>query len=439
MGKFLFLSNSGDGLGLAFKMKDAGHQVGVFIRAARSRKNFDNMLVKFNSGEQWRTWLDKKTTVVFDSNGGGALGDQLRMQGYSVFMGSKFADILELDRDAAFEYMKQVGIKFPRTEGFLDWDSGKKFVKGHKDIRWVFKPSGALADNDAIGSYVSHDAEDMCAMMDYWASMHNGPTEYILQQFLDGVAISTEGWFNGREWMTPFNHTVERKQIMNKNLGPSGGCSGNAVWAWHYGYNHIIEEGIKLLGPILEEFNYAGPCDLNSVVNEEGVWALELTPRFGYDALPAILKLYQGDFAELLEALARGDHPKEMSLKRGFGTALRLSVPPYPSEEFKHPGGIPIRGWEKSDRDNLFFYEVMLNEQANFVTSPAYGAVAAIQGYGDSLEQAFEEPYRLANRARIPEKQFRTDIVEVLDNDYAKFQRLVDIRRRANTEVGGNK
>jgi phosphoribosylamine--glycine ligase len=438
MGKFMFISNSGDGLGLAFKLKDAGHQVAALVKSDKSKKNFDRMMLKFQYMKQAMVWADKKTTFVFDSNGNGEVGDRLRMQGYAVFMGSKFADILELDRDAAFEYMGQVGIKFPRTEPFQDWDSGKKFIKGNKDERWVFKPSGPLADNDAVGSYVAHDSEDMIQMMDYWASVHSGGVEYILQQFLEGVAISTEGWFNGHEWMTPFNHTVERKQIANDNLGPSCGCSGNAVWGWFYGDNHIIEDGIQKMGPILEEFGYAGPIDLNTVVNEEGVWALEFTPRFGYDALPALLKLYQGDFAELLETVARGEHPKEMSLKRGFGTALRVSVPPYPSEEFKHVGGIPIRGWEKEHRPDLYFYEVMLDEKNRFVTSPAFGAVAAIQGYGMELEEAFLEPNRLARLARIPEKQYRTDIVKVLDMDYAKFQRLVDIRRRALTEVGGN-
>lgn len=367
------------------------------------------------------------------------MADRLRMQGYPVFGGGKFADILELDRDAGFEYMKQVGIKLPRTEGFYDWESGKAFAKAHKEQKWVFKPSGALADNDAVGSYVSSGPDDLADMMDYWASVHKDAVEYVLQQFLEGVCISTEGWFNGEEWMTPFNHTVERKQICNDNLGPSGGCSGNAVWGWFYGSNHIIEEGIALMAPILKEFNYVGPIDLNTVVNEDGVFALEFTPRFGYDALPAILQLYDGDFGELMATLARGDKPKEMALKRGFGTALRISVPPYPSEEFKHVGGIPIRGWEKTHRPNLFFYEVMLDDKDRFVTSPAYGAVAAITGLGDTIREGFEEPYRLARMARIPEKQYRTDIVEVLDNDYAKFQRLIQIRKRENKEVGGNK
>jgi phosphoribosylamine-glycine ligase len=127
-----------------------------------------------------------------------------------------------------------------------------------------------------------------------------------------------------------------------------------------------------------------------------------------------------------------------MNLKPGFGSALRISVPPYPSEEFKHVGGIPIRGWEKSDRPNLFFYEVMLNEKKNFVTSPAYGAVAAITGWGMDIREAFERPYELAKKARIPEKQYRTDIIKVLDNDYAEFERLVQIHRNDNPEIGGN-
>jgi phosphoribosylamine--glycine ligase len=422
MGKFLFLSNHGDGLGLAFMLKNGGHNVAAHVRSSRSKHNFDRLLTKFSSASQWQQWLDKSTTVVC----------------YNVFMGSKFADTLELDRDAGFEFMSQVGIKYPRTEGFSTWEEGKKFVKGHSTDRWVFKPSGPLAANDAVGSYVSHDADDMCDMLDYYATEHTGPVDFVLQQFLEGVAISTEGWFNGEDWITPFNHTVERKQIGNGNLGPSGGCSGNAVWGWFHGTNHIIEEGIKLIGPVLREFGYVGPIDLNTVVNEEGVWALEWTPRFGYDALPALLQLYEGDFGEWLALLARGERPDSMPLKRGFGSALRISVPPYPSEEFQHAGGIPIRGWAKEHRPDLFFYEVMLNERNHFVTAPAYGAVATITGHGQTIEEAFEQPQYLAKIARIPEKQYRTDIPSTLGMDFSKFERYVDLRRNNNPETGGN-
>lgn len=434
MAKFLFLTNHGDGLGLAFHLKNLGHTVGVHIRpSSRAQNNFDGMLLKFNDKKQWEKWIDKTTTIVFDANGGGVLGDRLRSQGYNVFGGSVFADQMELDRETGFEFMRQVGIKFPETETFTSWEDGEAFARANSSKKWVFKPSGETAANDAIGSYVPSDVEDLAEMMNYWKQFTSTP-EYVLQEFLEGVCISTEGWFNGQEWMTPFNHTVERKQLMNGNLGGSGGCSGNAVWK-AFGSNHIIEEGVKLIGPILKDMDYRGPIDLNTVVNEQGVWALEWTPRFGYDALPAFIQLYEGDVGELLASIARGDHPTDLNLKSGFASALRISVPPYPAEQFKHAGGIPIRGWEKSDRDHIFLYEVKLNENDTLVTSPAYGAVAALTGYGDSVCSSFDVPLELAGKAKIPDKQYRTDITEVLNKDLGEFNRLVEVRMHVHKEV----
>jgi phosphoribosylamine--glycine ligase len=334
--------------------------------------------------------------------------------------------------------MEQVGIKVPRSETFHRWEDGRVFVK-REGGRFAFKPSGALAEDQAVGSYVASDDTDMIEMLHYFESVASKPPEYELQEFKEGVAISTEGWFNGETFMTPFNHTVERKQTMNGNLGPSGGCAGNLVWQWSIGTNHVIEEGVKLMEPVLREFGYVGPIDLNSIVNEQGVWALEFTPRFGYDALPSFLELFQGDIGEdLIAPLARGDKPKEFVMKAGYGSAVRVNVPPYPSDQFHHEGNVPIRGFERKDRNHLFFYDVMFNERNQLVTSPAYGAVVAITGHGFDSDQAFEGPLALAKAAKIPEKMYRTDLATVLDNDIASFNRLVTIRRNTNDDSNGN-
>lgn len=423
--RFMFLSETGDGLGLALRLKDLGHSVGVKIKDRRSQLNYEGLLFKPSNWQQ--DFLTKDTIVVFDSNGGGKTGDRLRSQGYGVFVGSTFADQLEYDRDVAFEYMKQVGIKLPHYEAFYDWQSARDFVK-RNDQKWVFKASGDLVKDLAIKSYVASDAEDMIRMLDFYESVATHSPDFELQEFKSGVAISTEGWFNGHEFMHPFNHTVERKQIMNSNLGPSGGCSGNLVWAWTRGTNHVIEEGVAKLAPILEEFGYVGPIDLNTIVNQEGVWALELTPRFGFDALPAMLELLEGDPGELLASLVRGEHPKDMRLKSGYGSALRLNVPPYPSEQYTHAGGLPIRGFEKEDRPHTFFYDVMFDSKDRLVTSPAYGAVVALTGWGQTAQEALGGPYDLAQKAKIPDKMYRTDMLQCLSLDIAQFERLVQVR-----------
>jgi phosphoribosylamine--glycine ligase len=434
MSKFLFLSSTGDGLGLALRLKDNGHQVAAWMRDKRTKQNYDGILEK---PRRWETALTKDTIVVFDSSGGGRTGDRLRASGYSVFMGSVFADALELERDVAFEYMNQVGIKVPATETFHDWEDGRVYAK-KEGKRLAFKPSGKLANDHAVGSYVSTDDTDMIEMLHYFESVATHAPEYELQEFKEGVAISTEGWFNGETFMVPFNHTVERKQLMNGNLGPSGGCSGNLVWAWQTGTNHIIEEGIKRMEPVLREFSYIGPIDLNSIVNEEGVWALEFTPRFGYDALPAFLELFEGDIGDdLIVPLARRDKPKEFVLKGGYGSALRVDVPPYPSDQFHHEGNVPIRGFERKDRNHLFFYDVMFNERNQLVTTPGYGSVVTITGHGFDSEKAFEGPMALAEAAKIPKKMYRTDLACVLDNDIARFNRLVQIWRNTNADSNG--
>jgi phosphoribosylamine--glycine ligase len=201
--------------------------------------------------------------------------------------------------------------------------------------------------------------------------------------------------------------------------------------------NRVIEEGIELMGPILKDYDYVGPIDLNTVVDEKGVWALEFTPRFGYDAMPALLELVDEDLGALIAKMARGEKPRRMKLKPGFASALRVSIPPHPSEEYRHLGGIPIQGLTKEDRPHLYFFEVKLDGKDRLVSAKGTGAICAVTGYGDSIESAFEEPMKLAKKLRIPEKQYRTDAVSVLGVDHARLYRMLAIGHNQMQFVGG--
>lgn len=422
--KFLLLSQSGDGLALARKLLDNGHEVAAWIMDRNAKQNYDGLVKKLS---RWEDFLDPSTVVFFDTTGGGRNADKLRARGHHILLGSTFADELEHDRNLAFSLMEEVGIKVPQTVEFVDWATAKEFVK-KEGGRWAFKPSGELGkrgDKLGVSSYMPKDEEDLVGMLEYFESVSKSITpEFVLQKFVEGVAISTEGWFNGEEFMHPFNHTIERKQLMDHNLGPSGGCSGNCVWAISRP-NHIVEQGIKLMEPTLRQFNYVGPIDLNTIVNNEGVWALEFTPRFGYDAICAFLELYQGDLGELFAKLARGDKPKEMVMKSGFGAALRISTPPYPSEEFRPKPGLPINGFTREDRDHVFFYEVRLNEKDQLVTSGSGGAVAAVTAHGESIWSSMTKAQQMAEAAKVPDKQYRLDLIEELNRDYDAFNRVV--------------
>ena len=101
-----------------------------------------------------------------------------------------------------------------------------------------------MSDDKALGSYCGCDSQDLVVMMDYFESVAKHAPEFILQDFIEGSCVSTEGWFNGYDWMEPFNHTIEHKKMMNDELGPSTGCAFNVVWAIRE-TNRVVEEGIK--------------------------------------------------------------------------------------------------------------------------------------------------------------------------------------------------
>jgi len=281
---------------------------------------------------------------------------------------------------------------------------------------------------------VSYDAQDLIEMLDHFAEVTagKGKPEFILQDFVEGTEISTEGWFNGREFMQPWNHTLERKQLMNDGLGPSGGCAGNLVWSERE-TNHVIETGIARMAPILADHEYVGPIDLNSVVNEDGVWGLEFTPRFGYDALPALLELVEGGIGPIIAAMARLEFPTDLPLANRKAAGLRVSIPPYPSEHFHPDEGIPIRGLTREDREHLYFFDVKLDDKNRLVSTSAFGAVVTVTGSGDGITDAFEGPLEIAKRAKIPQKQYRTDLVNVFTKCWCEFDRLV---RKEDVAIG---
>lgn len=416
----LLMSAAGDGCGVGLQLRGEGHNVGVWIRESTSKRNYEGLLTKV---ERWESFLQNDTLVLFDTSGGGKTADRLASQGRHVLGSSLLADELEQDRGLAIALMEEAGIKVPQTKTFTSWKRARTFVEGEKEVRWVFKPSTDLGP--LVQSFVPDDNDELLLMLEYFekvATPKKEGTEFILQEFKEGVALSSEGWFNGEEFIRPFNQTLEKKAMGNENLGPSCGCSGNIVWRVD-GDNKIINEGIALMEPYLREQSYLGPLDLNAVVNAEGVWGLEFTPRFGYDATPTLFQtLLDTKLGEFLVSVARKDRPREMPLRTGFGSSVHLSIPPYPSDKFHAAEGVPIRGWVRDDRPLLYFFDVLLNDDNQLVSSPAYGNICMCLGYGETISEAVGASYRLAERGKVPDKQYRTDLESVLTRDFEKVQ-----------------
>lgn len=415
--KFFIVSEGGDGAGLALKLQEEGHEVRIWIRDDEASARCKGLI---EHDEGFEISLD--TIILADCTGSGILCDGYRDSGHLILGGSVVADQLESDREYATRTFSEAGVETPKTKFFDDWDKAREYVEESED-RLVFKPEGDLSG--VVPSYVSSDRDDMLEMLEHYkGEQRSSVPAFALQSFIEGVCVSSEAWFNGVGFLGPFNHTIERKQLMVGDLGPSGGCSGNVVWACEDCVNcPLCKATLWKIEDFLKEVNYIGPIDINAVVGESGIYALEFTPRFGYDATPTLLcALLTVPLGEFLEGVCKGVS-EEMPLSKGYAAGVRVTVPPWPSEKFSATPGLPIRGIKKFD--GFYPYDVMRDEKDELVTSGGYGITGVALGSGSSIEDAFTDAYKIAKKLRLPDKQYRVDLAEVCAKDYRKLHSLM--------------
>lgn len=410
--KFFIISEGGDSTGLALRLQDEGHEVRIWIRDDESHANCKGLL---NESEDFV--VDHDTIIMTDCTGSGVLLDAYRLAGHTTLGGSAVADKLEEDREFSTQIFSECEIETPKTEYFEDWEQARSFVET-SEAKLVFKPEGDLSG--VIPSYVSSDTEDMLGMLEFYKAQQPATVPaFALQEFIEGTCVSTECWFSIDHFVRPFNHTIERKQLMNDDLGPSGGCTGNVVWGCFDEECPICEATVVKLEEFLRSVNYVGAIDVNAVVSDDGIFALEFTPRFGYDATPTLLcALLSSPVGVFLDEVARGNC-EEMPLFPGFAAGVRLTIPPWPSEKFHAGEGIPLRGIKNFDK--FYPYNVMKGGEIDFVTSGAYGIVGITLGTGETIDEAFADAYRVAKKIKLPDKQLRTDLAEVCSKDYRKL------------------
>ena len=424
----LFLSPSGDGAGIALRLSEEGHDVVAHIQEDDYTDACRGWLKQVTS---WDASLDKDTVLIVDCTGMGDLLDLLRKGGVSVIGGSYLADRLEEDRKYANEVMNEVGIATPKTKFFDSWDDAKTYIAAHEDERLVFKPCGGLSGN--LPSYVSHNSDELIEMLDFYKGKIHGTPEIALQHFLEGEDVSTEGWFDGEQFLRPFNHTIETKHCLDGDTGPSGGCTGNIVWGCFDSCPLCAE--LDKVESFLKENNYApGPIDLNSLITEDGIYGLEFTPRFGYDATPTLVyELFEpGGFGSLLQRLASqggaGEDSEIEGLRSGFASGVRVTIPPWPSTaEFKAESGLPIQGLTPHTLEHFCMTGVMKNENGAPVTATVGGILGVATGYGESISESLEAAYKIAAKIKVPDKQMRHDLVEHFESKHRKAARALGV------------
>lgn len=413
MSNVLLYSVNGAGIVFADKIRQEGHDLIVYIAKDSCKHVGDGLCFKTEDPDAMAAQAD---VILFDDNGKGKKADAYREQGYTVWGGGSFVDKLEYDRLYGMEVFRQYGIPIPETFEVHDIQGVKDVLKSEfaRSEKVVIKLDGADAAGSAF-SFVAKNPQACEEQVEHWIE-DGALSEWsgIIQKFVEGIEVSVEAWWNGESFST-HNITLEEKKMLPGNLGPSVGCAYNTIVRISED-SRLFKMQLEPVAELLRGSGYVGPIDTNSIVGKDGTpYALEWTPRMGYDATPTLAWGNNHGFVnKILMVMGMGD-AEGFGYKGRIWGGVRVWVPPYPinlQEKATHEAlyemgcrGIPILDREKVEED-FWLYDAMRDERG-LCCAGTDGAIGVAFGAGDTPREASIGAYRVADTINVPDKAYR--------------------------------
>jgi phosphoribosylamine---glycine ligase len=436
--RFLIHSTCGDGLGLAQRLQLEGHEVFFYCKEEYFRECGKGIVEHMGSLKAGLARAPE--AIIFDMSGDGETADELKKEGYPVLGAGKFNDLIEFDRSFGMDLCKKVGISVPEFSVFKKSELAKayKFIE-ESGKTYVLKPDNNLALDL---TYVSKDAEDMIKYLHWCEEQKLLKGDFLLQEKVEGVEVSTEVWFSHGKPLEGANGTMEVKKFIAGNLGPATGCESSIVWPYKSLETPIVSATIAKLFPILEKMAYTGPLDINSIVAPDGTaYFLEFTPRFGYSAIYALTVLLKENLGDTLMEVAIGEG-KSIATAQAFGMSLTISIPPYPLDSgkewnhkaFESTADKRIVGLQES---SFFPYDVK-KEKDEYRTAGRLGLIGYLSNSGETLQEACNLIYNSVKELEIPDIQYRIDGADRAEEDLPKLKEygyeIPEVKEKENVE-----
>jgi phosphoribosylamine--glycine ligase len=192
------------------------------------------------------------------------------------------------------------------------------------------------------------------------------------------------------------------------------------------GSDAFFDLTLAKMAPRLRAHGHVGYVNLNTIVNDHGVWPLEFTCRFGYPGFAVLSPLQLTPWGGLLRAMICGDRAR-MDTAAGFAVGIVITTPPFPysREDVAEAVGLPVMLDDGVDPQHFHFGEVGLDAAGQLVTSGLYGWTMVVTGQGGTISDARLRAYANARGVFTPMARYRLDIGErLIARDYAALQRL---------------
>jgi len=424
--RFLGVGDACDLGALYLQLKNQGHEVKVFTGIPACQDVLDGLLDKIPDWKQELDWIraaGDDGIIIFENvgRGLGATQDELRRQGFNVVGGSAYGDRLENDRAYGQSVLSEVGLATAPHWNFKSRADAVQFIR-ERPARYVLKFNESECSQDNFIGRLHNGADVLAALgrSDETAEKKG----FILSEFIPGIEMGVGAYFDGKEFLLPACLDWEHKRFFPGDLGELTGEMGTVVT---YDRTHtFFESTLGRLQPRLREHGHCGYVNLNTIVNENGIWPLEFTSRFGYPGYAILSALQLSGWDELFRMMTRRDIGR-FETRPGFAVGLLISTPPFPlvRPELRAAKGLPVffdPELTAEDERNIHLGEVSWQNEY-LVTSGSFGWTLVVTGTGDDVREAQEAANRLAGLIHVPDGRYRRDIGDkLIKGEFAQLE-----------------
>ncbi len=427
--RILGIGDYGDLGDLYWHLLGQGHEVRMSVSDPLYHDVYAGMVDRTDDWRRELPWIraaGDQGVIIFETADRGRIQDDLRADGHQVIGGCAWGDRIEGDRAFGQEIMRRVGMRTAPVHHFAAYGDAIAHIIAHP-ARYVFKANGH--HTPSTRNYVGRrdDGADVIAVI---ASARrapggDGPQDFILMDLLDGVETGVGAYFNGRRFVGPPCLDWEHKRLFPGDIGELTGEMGTLVT--YRGGERLFAETLAPMAPLLAAAGYRGYINLNTIINDAGVWPLEFTCRFGYPGFAILAPLQTGGWEEVLRALL--GHGDGFRTAPGYAVGVVLTMPPFPylGGSAPSPNGAPISvtgTLSAQDQRHLHYGEVA-QVRGQPVVAGASGYVLVATGSGAEVADARAAAYGLLARVVVPNGRYRNDIgLRFIERESAELRRL---------------
>lgn len=437
--KFFIHSKYGEILDLALHLQQLGHEIAFYIPDPAYTLIGEGLVYK---PKDWLSYLNQDYIWIFDGCSDGKFQDWLRKQGEAVFGGTERGDKMENDRQLNQAWFKAAGFQQPKSKNFTDFGDALKFIQEHADRRWILKQNGEAPKHlNHLGKF--DDQSDMLYHLEElskgWSISEYGPIDFDLMEVVDGLEVAASVFFNGKDYLRNENGLIigflnfEEKKEANGGTGETCGEMGTTFI--QADETNKIFRRIILRPKILEglqRMNFKGVFDINCIIHDKGITALEPTMRLGIPSTSYEMEEAMPNCAEVIQAVAKGQQIVPL-LTPGIGMVMCLVAKPFPIEsdvqkESTSQGerlwvlnqGAPVESLSSDQSKHIHLYNFH-HEGIHLKVATRNGFLLTVTGTGETISHTRSSLIKyIKSNLYIPGMKYRTDIGTRVEQAFAK-------------------